>query len=264
MPTDPKIRDAVLKKLGGISKQALSARVKVIKRRIPMGTDDAVYVIAHGIGIDLSRRLDTETLERVGRHVSNLTAATAPESRTRASAAPAVRTVRIRAHDDFDLPGLRLAHATEVKRMAERVYPLLYLFENSARDLVDKVLTARVGRDWWDSLPAAKAMHASVNKRMKDEGLDAWHGKRGDHPLHYIDVSRLPLIVGDPDAWPHFSSIFPRRNWFEGVVEDLNVSRRVVAHMNPLSEPDIRQVEAGFRRWSRQLVARKDLIDALG
>lgn len=265
MATDPTIREAVLKKLGGVSKQALSARAQAIKRRVPMGTDDAVYVIAHGLGIDLSRHLDNETLERVGRHVSRLTPATPPEPRGRESASRrAMRTITIRTFEDFELPGLQVAHAAEAKRMAERVYPLLYVFENSARDLIDKALAAGIGKDWWAILPAAKPMHASVQRRMRDEGIDAWHGKRRDHPLHYIDVGQLPDIVADPMAWPQFAAIFPRANWFAGVVEDLNVSRRVVAHMNPLSEADIRQVEAGFRRWSRQLRARKGQIEALG
>ena len=33
--------------------------------------------------------------------------------------------------------------------MAEQVYPMLYVFENSARDIIERVLRAEFGDDWW-------------------------------------------------------------------------------------------------------------------
>lgn len=59
---------------------------------------------------------------------------------------------------------------------------------------------------------------------------------------------RLEKIVSGAKAWPHFKDLFPSPTWFEGVVDDLNVSRRVVSHMNPLPADDIKHVESGFTK----------------
>ena len=44
-----------------------------------------------------------------------------------------------------------------------------------------------------------------------------------------------------------------RDDWVENLVEDLNVSRRVIAHMSALSADDTASVENTFRKWVRQL-----------
>jgi len=92
------------------------------------------------------------------------------------------------------------------------------------------------------------------------EDKDAWHSKRGTSPLAYPDLSHLVEVVSKPRLAPLFEDIFPRPTWFEGVVGDLTVSRRVIAHMNPLDGDDISQVEAGFRKWVRQITAKADQI----
>jgi hypothetical protein len=40
----------------------------------------------------------------------------------------------------------------------------------------------------------------------------------------------------------------------------MNVSRRVVAHMNPLEEDDVKNIEAAYRKWAKQ---RKAIDDKL-
>jgi len=45
------------------------------------------------------------------------------------------------------------------------------------------------------------------------------------------------------------------QTWLDGIVSDLNVSRRVVAHMNPLAPDDIAGIEVAFRKWAKQLTA---------
>lgn len=157
------------------------------------------------------------------------------------------------------VPGLKASHMQEAKRMAE-VYPLLYVFENSARDLIDGVLTEKLGSDWWSKVATTK-LQSEVSVRQKSEGHEAWHGKRGAHPIQYTDLPDLVTLVSSAAAWPHLRAILAnRQTWFQGIVEDLNVSRRVVAHMNPLASDDVKQVQAAFAKWSKQLDAKRDLI----
>ena len=47
---------------------------------------------------------------------------------------------------------------------------------------------------------------------------------------------------------------FPNQSWVESLITgDMNVSRRVFAHMNPLTENDVKNIEAAFRKWTKQL-----------
>jgi hypothetical protein len=62
--TNRHIRRALLEKLG-ITRQALSLRVKKLQARMSITTTDATYVIAHQNGIDLDTYLAPELANRV-------------------------------------------------------------------------------------------------------------------------------------------------------------------------------------------------------
>jgi hypothetical protein len=62
--TNRHLRRALLEKLG-ITRQALSLRVKKIQQHMLITTTDATYVIAHQNGIALDRFLAPELVERV-------------------------------------------------------------------------------------------------------------------------------------------------------------------------------------------------------
>jgi hypothetical protein len=143
--------------------------------------------------------------------------------------------------------------------MAERVYPKLYFFENSGRDLITRVLKDAIGDDWWDKVVLPKVRNKAAGRKA-DEAKDPWHGKRGAALIDYLDLSDLPLIVTAPKARPHFKKFFDRPSWFQELINELNVSRRVAAHMNPLEEDDVKNVEAAFRKWAKLMKAKADLI----
>jgi hypothetical protein len=116
-----------------------------------------------------------------------------------------------------------------------------------------------VGPNWWDEV-VKKELRDKAAKRKQDEAKDPWHGKRGAAPIDYLDLSDLSLIVSGSKAWPHLKSVFPRISWFQELVNELNVSRRVAAHMNPLEPDDVKNVEAAFRKWAKLLKAKQDLL----
>lgn len=258
--TNPALKAALLAKLG-VSAQRLSQLVGERKAELPMTTADAVYTIAHEKGIDVSRYLDKEETAHVRVLAAQLRAGAPPPrpatrpARRRAAAAVVSISPRVK-----DLPGLTRARAVEAKEMAE-VYPLLYVFENSARDIIERVLSTALGPDWWEKAVSTRLQKDAEN-RKSDEAKEPWHGRRGARPIDYVDLPDLASIVKGGKAWPYFEAItlFPRATWFEELVSDMNVSRRVVAHMNPLAKDDIRHIEATFRKWQRQLEARRDEI----
>jgi len=210
MAVDPVVRERLLKKLG-IRRQSLDDRVKTIKSRIPISTEDAVYLIAFREKVPIDDRVDSGTLERVARYQAMSQAETTPSSKlVKRSGSPSSTVVPIANVKIEDVPGMSAVHAREAKLMAERVYPILYVFENSARDIITRVLEAALGPDWWDQVSWSDA-RTEVKNRKAQEGDDAWHSKRGESPLAYLDLKHLVQLVGKPKVWPHFSSILPGR-----------------------------------------------------
>jgi len=258
--TDPVIKKRLLDQLE-ITRQSLDGRIKTIQKSVAISKDDATYLIAFERNVKIDDRLDPETLERVSRYATTRRADKEPTRSANgyANRPPKTTVVKIANVPVEDIPGLLPAHAREAKVMAEKVYPILYVFENSARDIIARVLAANLGADWWDKV-AYSEIRTEVKRRKAKEGEEAWHSKRGDNPLSYLDLDHLSDLVGKPKVWPHFKEIFPRDNWFSAVVDDLKVSRRVIAHMNPLTDDDIKQVEAGFKRWVKQIRARAHML----
>jgi hypothetical protein len=61
--------------------------------------------------------------------------------------------------------------------------------------------------------------------------------------------------------WKDFEPLFPSQPWVETLItNDMNVSRRVLAHMNSLPADEIKGIEAAFRKWIKQLRGIESLI----
>jgi CRISPR/Cas system CSM-associated protein Csm3 (group 7 of RAMP superfamily) len=143
-------------------------------------------------------------------------------------------------------------HAREAEKMA-KVYAAMYVFENSLRDIIEGVLRREFGDDWWTKGVSSK-IQPTYAERKAVEANDPWHGKRGNRPIDYLDLPQLVKII--KPKWPLFERIFPSQAWIESLVNhDMNVSRRPVAHMNPLSDDDIKNVENALRKYERVLKA---------
>jgi hypothetical protein len=264
--TNRQVKSALLAKLG-VTPQRLSQLAQKRKGELPMTTEQAVYTIAHENGVDLSRHLSRDETDEVRRLVTELRSlhrgpavvSGGKNGATLSKTTPKTVVVTIAGLNVERLPGMTGTHAKEAKVMAEKVYPALYVFENSARDLITRVLKAAIGDDWWDKIVPEK-VREKAEGRKADERKDPWHGKRGAALIDYLDLSDLPRIVMAPKAWPHFRPFFERPSWFQELVNELNVSRRVAAHMNPLEADDVKNVEAAFRKWAKVLKAKADLI----
>jgi HEPN superfamily Swt1-like protein len=259
------VREALLQKTGW-DRKALSYHVKQLRNRLPMSTEDAQYVLAHQNRVRELRHLDSATLTRVSEYVSRLNGGAAASSTARTPRARAVPSatnavvVNVPGFKMQEVPGITVAHAKEAERMANRVYPLLYLFENSARDVITRVLKSAKGDKWWEEIVPDRVQQQAKGN-IEREGKEAWHGKRSVDPIDYVDLPQLAVIVTDDNIWPYFRGLFTnRKSWFEGLVQDLNVSRRVAAHMNPLAVDDIQSVEFIFKKWVKQLQAVKDRL----
>jgi hypothetical protein len=262
--TDGDLLRALARKRG-VTERQIRRLAQKRKAELPMETSEAVYTIAAEAGIDITTYLDAEEVQKVRALLTQLRVgggdsrpsqdAGATGAGRRRSAAPKPALVTLSGVNVERLPGMSAARAKEAKRMAEKVYPIIYVFENSARDLISAVLAKEIGEDWWDQV-VPRRIREAARERKEGEGDDPWHGKRGASMIDYTMLTELPKIVGANEAWPHFRPIFARKSFFEELVNDMNVSRRVAAHMNPVSADDARHVEVAFRKWAKTLKAR--------
>lgn len=262
MGVDAVVRERLLKKLH-ITARALNYRIKALQGDQAITREDALLVIAFEEGVPIADRVEAEDLARINDYVAKRKASRigdagpAVPSRKGAPSAAPPRMVAIGGSDFQGLPGMSTRQVNEAKRMANEVYPILYVFENSAREIIARVLKSAYGDKWWDKVASASEKN-SVAARKAKEGAEAWHSQRNAHPIYYTDLAELAKIVNR--QWKHFKVIFPRANWFDGLVDDMAVSRNEVAHMNPIKKDDVKHLESAYAKWVKQITAKAGSI----
>lgn len=261
--TNRELRKALLNKLG-ITPQALSQRVQKLKNSYAITTEDATYVIAQREGIRLDRYLDRDNVNHVRGIMQQITHITIDTTKMAKLARKGKREAEKKQMvvvfpKDFTVtdPILEKKKILEAKDMAA-IYPLLYVLENSIREVIDRFMKSKYGSDWW-GLKAPRRIKEKVNERMSDEQKNSWHQRRGARPIDYLDLAQLPTLVRQiqKDIIP---DIIPSIEWFTQFVDEVYKSRCVVCHMNPLDKINIKSVEVKFAQWQRQIREKKSLI----
>jgi hypothetical protein len=260
--TNRRLREALLKKLN-ITPQALSQRVQRLKRQYAITTEYATYIIAQREGIILDKYLDRDTVDYVRGIIQQITHITQDTTAIAKLAHKGKRGVEkqelfVVFPKEFTVtdPILEKRKLIEARDMAA-IYPLIYVLENSIREVIDRVMTNHYGNNWWD-LKVGK-LKDKVNERMSDEQKNSWHQRRGACPIDYLDLAQLPALVRQiqKDFVP---DIIPSIEWFTQFVDEVYKSRCVVCHMNPLDGTNIQAVKVKFTQWQRQIAGKKDLI----
>lgn len=261
--TNRQLRKALLEKLK-VTPQALSQRVQGLKRQYAITTEDATYIIAQREGIILDKYLDRDTVNHVRGIIQQITHITQDTTLIAKLARKGKRDTEkkqlvIVFPKEFTVadPVLEKRKLLEAGDMAA-IYPLLYVLENSIREVIDRLMTNRYGSNWWDS-KAPKGLKDTVSKRMSDEKRNSWHQRRGARPIDYLDLEQLPALVRQiqEDAVPNIISSI---EWFTQFIDEVYKSRCVVCHMNPLDAINIKAVKLRFTQWQRQIAGKKDLI----
>lgn len=262
MPKKPQVRalrDEIARRLG-IKTSRIYARASALATRAQTKTEDGVYLLAAQSGINLNRYLPKGRVDQIRQLLFQLNQQTRPsEPASRESKKPGLKTVSVTVGKTLTLtdPLLSDRVLAEAKEMAEEVYPLLYVFENSVRQMILRVMHKAHGPNWWDS-KVSSGIREEVEKRKKREDENPWHGKRGAHPIYYTDLDHLGRIV--QNNWVDFKAILPRPQWLEQRLDEMGHSRNPVAHMNPLSRNDIQRIKVYFRDWETLVKAKRNLI----
>lgn len=260
--TNSKLKADLLARLK-VTPQALSSRVQTLKGRWPMTTADATYCIAHQEGLKLDKYLPQETVDRVRGLLPHVSTDNGGAAHSRAKVRTVTRTRDLTIGGEISIsdPLLPERVLEEARRMAGRVYPMLYLFENSVREVIQRMMRKRFGVGWWVEANIPTEIRAQVRQRQRQEDDRAWHGKRGAHPIYYTNIDDLSRIV--QNNWPLFRGVFDRQDWFAQLVRCVEVSRNTVAHMNPLAKDDFDRLRINLSDWQKQVSAKKSLLVGL-
>lgn len=244
-----------------LSRQGVEYRAKQVKEKAgPMSTDEAIAIVAHDERIDITRYLEQGQVERINQLVVQRAILESPEARARA-ATPAQKIVKVSIAERLELsdPLLPERILRDAREMAA-VYAELYVFENSVREVIKRVLSAQYGADWWEL--CVKSQHAKVyenaQSRMENEKRNAWHRRRGGHPIHYTDIPQLVTLI--EGQWQYFEGLFPDQTWVTQRIREIARSRNVVDHHNPLRKSDQKRIGVYFDDWFRQIDSVKDRL----
>jgi hypothetical protein len=241
-----------------VTRQAVEARAKRTKKKYgPMSTEEAIGLIGHHEGLDVSKYLDSSQVEQVRQLAHQQAILESPKARTRAKAI-VKKVVNVTIGGKFKLsdPLLPQRVLEDAKAMAN-VYAELYVFENSVREVIKRALSRTHGDNWWDACIAPK-IRQFAQSRINDDERNAWHGRRGDHPIHYVDISDLISII--QAQWSDFDDLFPSQSWVIERIKEIERSRNVVDHHNPLQKADQDRIEGFFADWCRQIESVKDQL----
>lgn len=245
-----------LKEKTNLSLSAIYGRIQRKKEKMgyTITRENAAALLASESGIDISKYLNKDELSELRR----LQGQPLPMIKKAISrqATPQPKIIRLNSGLEIQdplLPNKTLGEAVEMGK----VYPVIYTFENSIRNVISLVLTKRYGEGWWDTQVVEK-VRDKVQNRINDEIRNPWHGKRGSAPIFYTDIKDLQSII--KNNWGDFTSLFPSQNWVETRISEIERSRNIIAHNNPLAKRDIKRIRVYFEDWEAQLKAVKDKL----
>lgn len=148
-------------------------------------------------------------------------------------------------------PFLKPEDIEDAKKMAE-LYIILHCLENSVRNLIEDVLTKKIGIDWWD-----KAKNSELDKKVKDrkekEQKNKWLNSRGkDSPLFYVDWGDLVKIIRKFEN--DFKPFIDEMKFVELRLDELEKIRNIIAHNGVVpSQDDFDRVVLHFKDWCKQV-----------
>lgn len=235
----------------GVTERQIYNKIKKVKDELGFGFSDdiALIVLAGEEGIDVYKYLVPEyrndyreALKLRPRTIQRLPPTTPTE---------VIRVMKVPNMPDITCPNLADKIFSDARNMAE-VYYYLYLFENSLRNFIIDTLNTKYGDSWWEN-KVNKKIREKARKRIEKEDKNRWHSSRGARPIFYVDIDDLKkIIIRNQDD---FEPLLPDNpiDWLTQRINEIELSRNIIAHHNPLGDDDIEQVKRYFRQWTKQL-----------
>lgn len=213
-----------------------------------MSYDAAAHIFAQKHKVSVFRYLKNEDRNSL----SNYKTSTSLPPRNRGNSKKGIteQTVTISSIGNIQDHVISPQIVKEAQKMAN-VYPIIYVFENSVRIVIKKIMESKYGKDWWKKARIPTKINEKIKIRKKDEDKNRWHGKRGSHEIFYTDIEELVSII--ENNWDIFGPHLPKQHIVKAIIEIIATSRNVIAHNNPLSTDDILSLKLNYKKWNNQV-----------
>lgn len=262
MSLDKKIVKELASKMGNVSPRRVYQRLKEIEDEQIVTKEEAACILAYYHKISMKKFFDKSIIKNVREIIQ--------KSNIQPIKVTTNKRVEIKEsvfHIDTDgalkkikEPFLPQTIIEDAKSMA-KYYPLLYVFENSIRNFIQLVMTKKYSKDWW-SIKISTNKHfkkvcQEVGSRKAADNENRFHGKRGSHEIFYTDIDDLSKIIEH-----YFNDFKPlmrkKKFWYDSMLSTMNLSRRIIAHNNPLTKRDFDRIKYNFADWCDQLTLAKE------
>lgn len=225
-----------------ISEQAIRNAITKIRKDNPGVTlKAAAHIFSNSRGFSVYRNLDKDDVNSL----KNYETRGKIKIITKSSIKKIVH--RIENIETNLLPSNLSENAT---KMAREVYPLIYVLENLLRNFISSKLSKKHGNDWWNK-KVSSGIKREVDGRKRSEGKNRWHSKRGEHDIFYTDFGDLKNII--INNWQDFRDIFPRVEWVSNKLDEIEMSRNIIAHNNLLPDREIKRLRLYFDDFRKQI-----------
>ena len=247
---------AAFREKGGITNRAILKRRDKLLALVPGQPDTATNAAAHQAGVKLDKIISRKEVEEAAQYLRLLQQAGA-SAPTPVAGKTTETLPKGKAPTEFKLPNVTVPAGTllagtlrDAKKMAERAYPVLYVFENSAREFVHGHLTSEYGNDWWDRQKLVGKGPREAYKRNKGaQGRNRWVERTSAHPIYYTELGHLADIIISEEGWRVFRPILNDQSWVKQHVKAFEIPRNVVSHMNPVLDKNIKGLEVRAQEW---------------
>ena len=237
---------SLLKEKTGKSLSRIYQMIESRQKSHAVTRETAAYLLAMEYDINVAKYLSPDELAEVRGVKLPVIVKLPPLSH---KVPPSPRIVRIEPSVDIEVPNLPSRVVNEAKDMS-RVYPYIYLFENSVRYLIKDIMERNYSSDWWEER-APSETKKTVYNRLEKEDIHRWHAQRGKHSIFYSDIRDLLSIIRK--NWEDFKDIFPDQPWVKSLLDSIELSRNIVAHNNPLPKDEITRLKLDLKAWVKQI-----------
>lgn len=253
------ILEALVKK-DTVSKRAWYKRIETRWRAVNCAYDKKIIALSFIIDKRLDPRPFSNSEERsklgeLKKDLGSLQTTQSTPSRMKATTRRITKVHEVKISPTIGKLPLNLGAKTMAKgKEMAQIYYVFWVFENSLRQFILDTMEKHYGSGWWPLHVSSKTQKRASGRQTKNRE-NRWHSTRGAHEIYYIDISDYKGII--TKNWTVFESVFsglPRpQEWILNRIDEITLSRNIVAHMNPLEKDDIERVTIYLKDWLKQI-----------
>lgn len=245
-----------MKQHSGVKIAQVYRAIQQVENDCMITKEEAACLLAHKYKIPLKKYFGEDVIRSARTAVPSFSSIASKTGKKTVSETKKTVTINIdKTFQGINEPLLPSSVITDARKMAE-YYPLFYVFENSIRNFINLVLVGKYGKDWWNVKITGnnhlRSIDTEVQRRKNAENEHRFHGKRGAHEIYYTDLEHLKKII--EHYFPDFKPVLNQeKSFYEHMLRTINLSRRIIAHNNPLNDRDFNRIRTAFADWCDQL-----------